>query len=110
MMKYGMAAIAAILIAAPATAATTGNPFSADSAVLDLRGLDLTSVDGQQRLEIRMDQAADAVCGTKLSTVHIALGEQARACRADVLADIRSRIATATASADTAKATRLAQR
>ena len=115
-MKIGLMApamFASILAAAPATAATTtsGNPFSADSTTLDLSGLDLTSVDGQQRLAIRMDQAATAVCGSDmLSTVHIALGEQARACRADVLADIRSRIATATASADTAKVRHFAQR
>ena len=111
-MKIGLAALAAIILAAPAAAATTtsANPFSADSAVLDLRGLDLASVDGQQRLAIRMDQAANAVCGEGLSTVHLALGAQARACREDVFADIRSRIAAATAARESAKATQLAAR
>jgi len=109
-MKIGMAALAAILMAAPAVAATGDNPFSADSAVLDLRGLDLTSVEGQQRLAIRMDQAASAVCGEGMSSIHLALGAQARGCRADVIADIRLRIAAATAEADTGKATRLASR
>jgi UrcA family protein len=109
MMKIGMvAAIAAVLAAGPAFAAPSGNPFSADSTVLDLRGLDLTSVDGQQRLAIRMDQAANAVCGEGMSSIHLALAAQARACRADVIADIRSRIATATAS--NVKPTRLASR
>jgi len=109
-MKIGMAALAAILMAAPAFAATGDNPFSSDSAVLDLRGLDLTSVEGQQRLAIRMDQAANAVCGVGMSSIHLALGAQTRACRADVIADIRSRIAAATAAADTQGATRLASR
>lgn len=109
-MKIGMAALAAILVAAPSYAASGDNPFSADSVVLDLRGIDLASVDGQQRLAIRMDQAADAVCGTGLSTIHLALGEQTRACHSDVVADIRSRIAAATARADVAEPTRLASR
>lgn len=109
-MKIGMAALAAILVAAPGYAASGSNPFSADSTVLDLRGLDLASVDGQQRLAIRMDQAANAVCGEGMSSIHLALGAQTRACRADVIADIRTRIAAATALADTAKATRLASR
>ncbi len=109
-MKFGMAAIAAILIAAPAAAATSSNPFSADSAVLELRGLDLATVDGQQRLAIRMDQAANSVCGEGMSSIHLALGAQARACRDDVFADIRARISAATALANPVKQTRLAQR
>jgi UrcA family protein len=110
MMKIGAAALAAILAAAPALAATADNPFSKDSVVLDLRGIDLTSVQGQQRLAIRMDQAANAVCGEGMSSIHLALGAQTRECHADVIADIRSRIATATAAADTAKDTQLASR
>ena len=106
-MKIGMAALAAILMAAPAFAAQGDNPFSADSVVLDLHGLDLATVDGQQRLAIRMDQAASAVCGEGMDTIHLALGAQARACHADVIADIRARIA-ASAARDPAKATQLA--
>ena len=110
-MKIGIAAaLAATLAAAPALAAPSSNPFSADSAVLDLRGLDLTSVEGQQRLAIRMDKAATAVCGEGMSTIHLALGAQARACHADVIADIRARIATATAARDAGKTTQLALR
>lgn len=111
MMKIGTTMLAAMLATAPVAAASgSGNPFSADSAVLDLRGLDLTSVDGQQRLAIRMDQAADAVCGRGMSSIHLALAAQARACHEDVIADIRARIATATASASPVNATRLAAR
>jgi UrcA family protein len=112
MMKIGVAAFAAILAAAaaPAVAATGSNAFSADSVVLDLRGINLASVDGQQRLAIRMDQAANAVCGEGMSSIHLALGAQARMCRADVIADIRSRIAVATAAVDTTKDIRLASR
>lgn len=108
-MKIGIVALAALMAAAPAFAAPHDNPFSADSAVLDLRGLDLTSVEGQQRLAIRMDRVANTVCGEGMSSIHLALGAQARACHADVIADIRSRIAAATA-ARSAKADQLASR
>lgn len=109
-MKLGLAALAAVLAATPALAAPGGNPFSADSAVLNLRGIDLTTVDGQQRLAIRMDQVANTVCGERLSSVHLALGAQARECRADVIADIRTRIAAATAARGEAQPTQLAMR
>ena len=109
-MKIGIAALAALMVAAPAFAAPRDNPFSADSAVLDLRGLDLASVDGQQRLAIRMDKVANIVCGEGMSSIHLALGAQARACHADVIADIRSRITAATAVAGSAKADQLAMR
>lgn len=110
-MKIGIVALAALMVTAPAAAAPRDNPFSADSAVLDLHGLDLTSVDGQQRLAIRMDQVANTVCGEGMSSIHLALGAQARACHADVIADIRARIAVATAaSTNDTKATQLAMR
>jgi len=109
-MKIGIAALAALMVAAPAFAAPRDNPFSADSAVLDLRGLDLASVEGQQRLAIRMDKVANIVCGEGMSSIHLALGAQARACHADVIADIRSRITAATAVAGSAKADQLAMR
>ena len=109
-MKIEMAALAAILAAAPAIAAPGDDPFSADSAVLDLRGLDLATIQGQQRLSIRMDQAASAVCGNGMNSVHLALGAQARACRADVIADVRARITAATAAAEFAKPAELALR
>jgi len=109
-MKIGIAALAALMVAAPAFAAPSDNPFSADSAVLDLRGLDLTSVEGQQRLAIRMDKVANTVCGEGMSSIHLALGAQARACHADVIADMRSRITAATAVAGSVKADQLAMR
>jgi len=109
-MKIGIVALAALMTATPAFAAPSDNPFSADSAILDLSGLDLTSVDGQQRLAIRMDKVANTVCGEGMSSIHLALGAQARACHADVIADMRSRIANATATANIAKANQLAMR
>ena len=109
-MKIGMMALAGLMMAGPAFATPADNPFSADSAVLDLRGIDLASVDGQQRLAIRMDHVANTVCGEGMSSIHLALGAQARACRADVIADIRSRLAAATAAADSPKAIQLASR
>lgn len=109
-MKFGLAAFAAILAASPAVAAPGANPFSADTAVLNLRGIDLTSVEGQQRLAIRMDQAANAVCGEGMSSIHLALASQARECRADVIAGIRTRIGAATAARKSADGTQLAMR
>lgn len=109
-MKIGIAALAAMMAATPVFAATDSNPFAADSVKLNLRGIDFTTVEGQQRLAIRMDQAARAVCGEGMSSIHLALGAQARGCRADVMTNIRSQIATATASAATPKATQLASR
>ena len=107
-MKIGVAVVALLLAASPAVSATAENPLSADRAVLNLRGLDLSSVEGQQRLAIRMDQVAATVCGQGMSRIHLALETQARECRADVIADIRSRIATATAARAPAGRTQLA--
>lgn len=107
-MKMVLAPLVAVLLAAPAVAASGDNPFSADSAVLNLRGIDLTTVEGQQRLAIRMDQAASAVCGEGMDSIHLALGAQARTCHADVIADIKSRIATATAARTAPEATQIA--
>ncbi|WP_435303419.1 UrcA family protein [Novosphingobium humi] len=96
MMKILFAALAAVSLAAGASAAQAGtpgeNPLARDSAVLHLNGLDLATVAGQQRLAIRLDQAAAAVCGDRLAGVHLALEEQSRACRAEVVADIRAQI------------------
>ena len=109
-MKIALAACAAILAASPVMAAPSANPFSADTAVLNLRGIDLTSVEGQQRLAIRMDQVANTVCGTGMSSIHLALGAQARGCRDDVIAGIRTRIGAATAARASANGTQLAMR
>lgn len=92
-MKMALLAALAAAAAAPAMSAAPGdNPLARDQVVMSLRGLDLSTVSGQQALAIRMDQAARAVCGDRLATVHLALEEQSRACQADVKADIRARI------------------
>ncbi|WP_193391519.1 UrcA family protein [Erythrobacter sp. SG61-1L] len=91
-MKKGLLALAVFAMAGSASAATN-DPFVQDKATLRLDGLDLSTVDGQQRLAIRMDQAARAVCGDdNLATVHLTLGASARECRNTVIADIRSQI------------------
>jgi len=91
-MKIVFAALAAVALGASAHAAAPENPFAKDSATLRLSGLDLSTVDGQQRLAIRLDQAAAAVCGDRLAGVHLALEEQSRACRTQVVADVRAQI------------------
>ena len=99
MMKTAFAALAALSLAAPAFAATTENPFAKDETILRLDGIDLSTPQGQRSLAIRMDQAARTVCGDRLATVHLALNEQARECRAEVVADIRNQIEARQASA-----------
>lgn len=97
-MKIGLAALAALAFATPTFAGTTGNPFVQDRAILNLKGLDLSTADGQQRLAIRMDQAARAVCGDRLAGIHLAVEAEAQACRTAVIADVRSRIEARTAA------------
>jgi UrcA family protein len=93
MMKFSLVALAAVAFAAPAFASTTAeNPLAQDKAILNLRGLDLSTVQGQQRLAIRLDQAARAVCGERLATVHLALEAKAVECRSAVVADVRSQV------------------
>jgi UrcA family protein len=92
MFNKGPLILVACALTASMPAAATGNPFAKDQAVLRLGGLDLTTVEGQQRLAIRMDEAARAVCGDRLSSVHLALGERARDCQAKVIADIQAQI------------------
>ena len=100
MMKAAiLAALAAIGAVPSVCAASTENPLAKDQVVLSLRDLDLATVSGQRALAIRMDQAARAVCGDRLATVHLALEEQSRACQADVKADLRARIEVRTADA-----------
>lgn len=108
-MKIGlMAALAAVAFATPALAGTTENPFARDSAILDIKGLDLSTSDGQQRLAIRMDQAARAVCGDRMSGVHLAAETKARECRAAVAADVRAQIEARLASNSNSASARLA--
>jgi UrcA family protein len=99
MMKMkGLMALAACALATSTPALSAENPYAQDEAVLRLGDLDLSTVDGQQRLSIRMDRAARAVCGDRLSSVHLELGARARECRTEVLADIRAQIETRTAA------------
>lgn len=105
-MKIGIVALATFACAIPASAFATDNPFAQDQAILDLKGLDLASAEGQQRLAIRMDQAANAVCGNRLAGLHLAAEAKAQACRAAVIADVRSQIESRLAM--TAKPVRVA--
>jgi len=91
-MKTALAALAALAIATSASATPTQNPMAKDQAILNLQGIDLASAEGQQRLAIRMDQAARAVCGENLANVHLAAEAKAQACRTAVIADVRSQI------------------
>lgn len=102
-MKIGLAAVAAVALATSASAATENtNPFAKSQATLNLSGLDLATADGQQRLAIRIDQAARAVCGQDLSGLHLALEAKAQACRSAVTADVRAQIEARQANAGVA--------
>jgi len=98
--------LAALAFATSASA--TDNPFARDEATINLKGLDLSTSDGQHRLAIRMDQAARAVCGEHLASVHLALDRQAQDCRTAVIAEVRAQIETRTAHAATASPVQLA--
>src|ERR1700712_3381138 len=108
MMKIGLVAFAAVAFATSASASTVEDPFVKDKAVLQLGGLDLSTPQGQQRLAIRMDQAARSVCGDNLASIHLSLDNQARECRGAVLAKIRAQIETRTAHAASNSPVRLA--
>ncbi len=107
-MKTGLLALAALALATPAFASTAENPLAQDKAMLNLKGLDLSTADGQQRLAIRMDQAARAVCGDRVASVHLVLEAQAQECRAAVVADVRSQVEARLARASSAKAVQFA--
>ncbi|WP_295630750.1 UrcA family protein [Novosphingobium sp.] len=98
-MKSSLLALTAIAFATPAMASTTDNPLAESRATLNLKGLDLSTADGQQRLAIRIDQAARAVCGDRLAGVHLSLDSQSQACRTSVAADVRAQIETRVAKA-----------
>lgn len=98
-MKIGLAALATFAFATSASASTAENPFAQDKAILNLKGLDLSTSEGQERLAIRMDQAARAVCGEHLAGVHLAMEAKAQECRAAVIADVRSQIEARSAMA-----------
>lgn len=110
MMKNGLLALAACTLAIPVSAAATSNPFAQDATVLRLSGLDLATVEGQQRLAIRMDEAARAVCGERLANIHLSLDARTRACRTEVIADIRAEIDARTGLAAKTSKRQLASR
>lgn len=106
-MKKGLWVLGACALATSASAAAD-NPFAKDETILRLEGLDLSTADGQQRLAIRMDEAARTVCGDRLASVHLALDARARDCRTAVVADIRAQIEARMSDAAKASGTQLA--
>lgn len=107
-MKIGLVALATFAFATSASASTAENPFAQDKAILNLSGLDLSTADGQQRLAIRMNNAARAVCGERLAAVHLALESQTQECRAAVVADVRSQVEARMAKASSGSSVQLA--
>lgn len=114
-MKTTLVAFATLAFALSANAATamsetdsTPNAFARDKAILNLQGLDLSTADGQQRLAIRVDQAARAVCGEGLSAVHLSANAKAQECRTAVTADVRAQIEARLARAPATSAVQVA--
>jgi UrcA family protein len=107
-MKKGLLVLGACTLLTSVSAAAAENPFAKDEAVLRLSGLDLSTAEGQQRLAIRMDQAARAVCGDRLASVHLAADAKAQECRSAVIADIRTQIEARTANAEATSGIQLA--
>jgi len=110
MIKTAIAALAALSFTAAASAGPNDNPFAKDATVLSLKGLDLSSAEGQERLAMRMDAAARTVCGDRVATIHLGLDAQARECRAGVVANIRNQIESRQAAATTGSRIQLASR
>ncbi|QQN73745.1 UrcA family protein [Croceicoccus sp. YJ47] len=90
-MKKGLMVMAACALAGTASTAMA-DPFVQESATLQLDGINLSTVEGQRSLAIRMDAAANAVCGEGLDRVHLKLHAQAEECRVAVKQDIRNQI------------------
>lgn len=108
-MKTSLLALATFAFTLSASGAVAAeNPFAKDQAVLKLQDLDLATADGQQRLAIRVDQAARAVCGERLSGVHLALEAKAQECRTAVAADVRAQIEARLARAPSPSASQVA--
>ncbi|MFC0203963.1 UrcA family protein [Novosphingobium soli] len=107
-MKIGVLALASLAFATSASAATDENPFAQEQTLLQLDGLDLATAEGQQRLAIRMDQAARSVCGDRVASLHLMAERKSQDCRAAVLADIRNQIETRRADASGAAAVKFA--
>ena len=108
-MKTALVALATLAFAISTTAATANtNPFAQDKAILNLQGLDLSTAEGQQRLAIRVDQAARAVCGDRLSGLGLVVEAKTQECRTSVKADVRSQIEARLAKADRASTVRVA--
>lgn len=91
-MKKGLLVLVGCAMVASVPAAAADNAFAQEEAVVRLSGLDLSTVEGQQRLAIRMDDAARAVCGDRLASVHLTLGARTRECQAEVVSNIRAQI------------------
>ena len=105
MTKAILAVIAAAASAASASATEPRSVLAKDAVVLDLRNIDLATVGGQRVLAIRMDQAARAVCGDRLATVHLDLEPPSRSGRGSGAANIRSQSAARRADARRPSAT-----
>lgn len=107
-MMKGLLVLGVCALATSVSAAATENPFAKDETVLQLKGLDLATADGQQRLAIRMDDAARTVCGDRLASVHLAANAKAQKCRTAVIADIRTQIEARMADAAKTSGTQFA--
>ena len=96
------------LLATPVLAADV-NPLAAENAVVSLADLDLATASGQNRLAVRLHQAAAEVCGRQLAEIHLAVEAKGRACRSEVVAEARTKIEARLAH-NNLKVTQLASR
>lgn len=82
---------AALLVAATPVAAIA-NPLVKDQLEVRYNDLNLQSVDGQRQLAIRLVNAAEAVCGDRVDTLHVMAGRKARDCMSQVVVDAQRQI------------------
>ncbi|MGE4410691.1 MAG: UrcA family protein [Sphingobium sp.] len=71
----------------------SANPFASDRASISVHDLDLSTAQGRAAMEMRIGNAATDVCGRSVSHLGPMVLTKATACRAEVSAELRQRIA-----------------
>lgn len=85
-----------IFLAATAILGVTGAPaYAEDSLTISYRDLDLTTVEGQEMLDRRIDSAARKYCGLGARTGTRLAPPEARKCYAETLKQAKAQFADA---------------
>lgn len=84
----------AIALVLAGTAASAADPLTHGGTMnVRVTDLDLSRAADQRRLDIRLANAAEAVCGVKVAHIHLAMQAKADACKAEAIDAARTEIA-----------------